>query len=292
MNKKVKILEILVVILLIVIIILSVLLFSKNINIIKVSEQKEQLETEGSAYISMKEHFAEMSKLEAVIETEDNWKLWAQKAQIEIENYANINEVLADTTAVTTLSNSQEAVDYMVTSQDTNNCIRQKILDNTDVMIIMLKSSYAKSKILENDGWRSMILARTSLVNSILSNNLYTTLSASASKTNSTPDSGSGVTASISTQTNDLVLRVTGNMMFQSGGAYNRSIELKVGGSRIGYERQTDYGYTNGFAVTANNTVATKGAKIDVSVSGNVSWNGSSESCNIMVSRATAYVLR
>lgn len=226
---------------------------------------------------------------------EDNWRAWAAKADIDHKNYEDISALLADSNAVNTLFNSEEAVEYMMESRDNYTYIRRNILDNTNIAILALKNDNIKSKILSNLEWRQMILDRTALIEAIISNNLHTSLSTrNSTKTYDVNYGTVSLNSNFTLNKNDLVLKGTAYLSFDKGGGMNRRISLYINGANVasnsGSEYLLPYNGSNIQATAYNRSASVSSAHVAGSAS--PSFNASSvDYCETIVS-GTLYVLR
>jgi len=226
---------------------------------------------------------------------EDNWRAWAAKANIDHKNYADISALLADSNAVNTLFNSEEAVEYMMESRDNYTYIRRNILDNTNIAILALKNDNIKSKILSNLEWRQMILDRTALIEAIISNNLHTSLSTrNSTKTYDVNYGTVSLNSNFTLKENDLVLKGTAYLSFDKGGGMNRRISLYINGANVasnsGSEYLLPYNGSNIQATAYNRSASVSSAHVAASAA--PSFNASSvDYCETIVS-GTLYVLR
>lgn len=240
----------------------------------------------------------------------DNWKVWATKAGLDYKKYNDIHELLLDSDALSTLANSTDAVDYMMESDDSYHHIRENVfkekVDSTGTtisgdypLVDILKVSYAKNSVLDNDTWRQMILNDTTLISKIVENNLATKVTTSNSKTTTTDGTTVTVSAGFKFQEGDLALTMSANQSFNTGGgASNRSVKVTVKEtedakattiiSTSSTEYSTSVLYTKGTGYNKYSNMYSASA----SATGTISWNGGTTTNNIMKVSGTANVLR
>lgn len=81
---------------------------------------------------------------------EDNWQEWISKAGLSTDTYTTLDAVVADSTALTTLMNNEDAVKYMLL-----NCtgtVMVSVIQSDTALNILADSAYS-TKIYANEHW-------------------------------------------------------------------------------------------------------------------------------------------
>lgn len=109
----------------------------------------------------------------------DIWQYWCELGGVDSADYASLEELTADSIAMTMLMNVDNAVDYMILS--TGVIMPAVVLDST-ALLAAIRSSYALSAIKSSTDWRTAIVGNETALKAIKGcSDVIKSVSASAS---------------------------------------------------------------------------------------------------------------
>lgn len=119
-------------------------LLSSGISMLDISSVTE------SKYLSIDSYSASAHIYHIFMVKEDDWQTWLIKGGLTVGNYASLDAVMSDTTALNTLMNSKDAVNYMM--KKCTGTVMASVIQSSDALSAIRDSQY-NAEIFANEHW-------------------------------------------------------------------------------------------------------------------------------------------